>query len=59
MHYIMSSNYFVFLSRIPFVKNGLLNAHRLNALEVKNKVKFLEGVKMLDVGCGGGILSEV
>lgn len=55
----MSSNYFVFLSRIPFVKNGLVNAHRLNALEVKNKVKFLEGVKMLDVGCGGGILSEV
>ncbi|XP_054271747.1 ubiquinone biosynthesis O-methyltransferase, mitochondrial-like isoform X1 [Macrosteles quadrilineatus] len=44
--------------RIPFIKNGLVNSHRLKALEVKNKVKFLEGVKILDVGCGGGILSE-
>jgi len=44
--------------RIPFIKNGLVNSHRLKALEVKDKVKFLEGVNILDVGCGGGILSE-
>uniref|UniRef100_A0A1B6K9N3 Ubiquinone biosynthesis O-methyltransferase, mitochondrial n=1 Tax=Graphocephala atropunctata TaxID=36148 RepID=A0A1B6K9N3_9HEMI len=44
--------------RIPFIKNGLVNSHRLKANEVKNKVKFLEGIKILDIGCGGGILSE-
>ncbi|XP_046670864.1 ubiquinone biosynthesis O-methyltransferase-like isoform X2 [Homalodisca vitripennis] len=44
--------------RIPFIKNGLVNSHRLKALEVKNKVKFLEGIKILDIGCGGGILTE-
>jgi polyprenyldihydroxybenzoate methyltransferase/3-demethylubiquinol 3-O-methyltransferase len=40
--------------RVEFVKNGLKNT---GYLEV-NSSSPLEGVKILDVGCGGGILSE-
>uniref|UniRef100_A0A1B6D2T0 Ubiquinone biosynthesis O-methyltransferase, mitochondrial n=1 Tax=Clastoptera arizonana TaxID=38151 RepID=A0A1B6D2T0_9HEMI len=44
--------------RIPLVRNGLINTQRLNASEVETNVKYLTGIKILDVGCGGGILSE-
>ncbi|KAK9498870.1 hypothetical protein O3M35_003425 [Rhynocoris fuscipes] len=42
--------------RIPFIRNGLINAQKLKA-EDCNKPKYFQGIKMLDVGCGGGILT--
>ena len=39
--------------RIKYIKNNLINDFTL-----KNKKKPLEGLKILDIGCGGGLLSE-
>ncbi|KYN22784.1 Hexaprenyldihydroxybenzoate methyltransferase, mitochondrial, partial [Trachymyrmex cornetzi] len=40
--------------RIKFVRDGLANA----GVQMQNAVLPLEGVKIVDVGCGGGILTE-
>ncbi|XP_039309522.1 ubiquinone biosynthesis O-methyltransferase-like [Solenopsis invicta] len=40
--------------RIQFVKNGLAKA----GFKIQNSNLPLEGIKIADVGCGGGILSE-
>jgi 2-polyprenyl-6-hydroxyphenyl methylase / 3-demethylubiquinone-9 3-methyltransferase len=39
--------------RISYIKNNIIST-----LKVKNKNKPLENVKILDIGCGGGLLSE-
>ena len=39
--------------RISYIKNNIIKA-----LNIKNKKKPLEKVKILDIGCGGGLLSE-
>ena len=39
--------------RISYIKNHIINTFKIN-----NKKKPLENVKILDVGCGGGLLSE-
>ncbi len=39
--------------RISYIKKNIINTFKL-----KQKVKPLENVKILDVGCGGGLLSE-
>jgi len=39
--------------RIQYIKNNLINDFAL-----KNKKKPLDGLKILDIGCGGGLLSE-
>ena len=39
--------------RISYIKDGIMKA-----LKLKNKRKPLEKVKILDIGCGGGLLSE-
>ena len=39
--------------RIAYIKNNIINS-----LGLKNKKKPLENVKILDIGCGGGLLSE-
>ena len=41
-------------ARIEFIKN---NANRIVNNE-KTETKFLDGLECLDIGCGGGILSE-
>ncbi|CAL8142648.1 unnamed protein product [Orchesella dallaii] len=41
--------------RVPFVCDGIL---REKGLESRAKPNALEGFKILDIGCGGGILSE-
>ncbi|KAJ8983395.1 hypothetical protein NQ317_010488 [Molorchus minor] len=43
--------------RIPFIRDGLINAGALNHDDINNP-KILKNVSILDVGCGGGILSE-
>lgn len=44
--------------RIPFVKDGLVSTKQITDAEAA-KHKSLKGIKILDVGCGGGILCEV
>ena len=39
--------------RIKYIKDNIINTFKL-----KNKKKPLQGTKILDVGCGGGLLSE-
>lgn len=40
--------------RVPFIRDGLLSVHGITT----KKPLPLEGFKLLDVGCGGGVLSE-
>jgi len=42
--------------RVPFIVNGLLNAR--GGARSKGNPTPLEGLKVLEVGCGGGILCE-
>ncbi|TRY84628.1 hypothetical protein DNTS_001351 [Danionella cerebrum] len=39
--------------RVPFIRDNLLNMHGMQKLG-----KPLKGLRVLDVGCGGGLLSE-
>ena len=39
--------------RIKYIKENIINNFKL-----KNKSKPLSGIKILDIGCGGGLLSE-
>ena len=39
--------------RIKYIKNNLINDFSLNNIK-----KPLDGLKILDIGCGGGLLSE-
>ena len=40
--------------RISYIKNNIINSFKLKNMEKKP----LERVKILDIGCGGGLLSE-
>ncbi len=42
--------------RIPLVRDALMKESHM---DMKTLPKPLAGIKILDVGCGGGILSEV
>ena len=39
--------------RISYLKDNIIKTFKL-----QNKTKPLDGIKILDVGCGGGLLSE-
>jgi len=39
--------------RIKYIKQNIINNFKL-----KNKIKPLSGISILDIGCGGGLLSE-
>ena len=39
--------------RISYIKNNIISSFKL-----KNKKKPLKNIKILDIGCGGGLLSE-
>ena len=40
-------------TRIKYIKENIINNFKL-----KNKLRPLSGIKILDIGCGGGLLSE-
>jgi len=44
--------------RVPFIRDGLLCGDRAERLPKKSQGKPLTGLKILDVGCGGGLLCE-
>lgn len=46
------------LPRIPFIREGLINTGRIEKENI-NTPHVLKGVEILDIGCGGGILTEV
>jgi len=43
--------------RIPFIRNGLVNSGAVSP-STANTAMSLKGLQILDVGCGGGLLSE-
>jgi polyprenyldihydroxybenzoate methyltransferase / 3-demethylubiquinol 3-O-methyltransferase len=43
--------------RVPFIRDGLISTGLINDNKI-NKFNVLEGVKILEVGCGGGILTK-
>ena len=48
----------VVLIRVAFIINGLTNMKKIKTKNI-GTCKSLENIKILDVGCGGGILTEV
>jgi len=44
--------------RVPFIRDGLLSARRESRQVQQESSKPLSGLRILDVGCGGGILTE-
>lgn len=44
--------------RIPLITNGLIATGRITADDIK-KSDVLKGVNILEVGCGGGLQTEV
>lgn len=47
-----------YIFRVPFIRDGLISTNRVKKENIKSP-KPLEGVKILEVGCGAGILTEV
>lgn len=43
--------------RIPFIRNGLINTGTIKS-DIRKTPHPLNGINILDIGCGGGILSE-
>jgi len=44
--------------RVPFIRDGLLNVGQIDLTQWQSP-QPLHGMKILEVGCGGGILTEV
>lgn len=44
--------------RVPLIRDGLLNVGQIDLTQWQS-AQPLRGMKILDVGCGGGILTEV
>jgi polyprenyldihydroxybenzoate methyltransferase / 3-demethylubiquinol 3-O-methyltransferase len=43
--------------RVPFIRDGLISTGLIDEKKI-NKSNILEGIKILEVGCGGGILTK-
>lgn len=58
VNFAISHNHTVFLSRVPFIRDGLTS---LNVTDpaVRHTASSLRGLNLLEVGCGAGILTEV
>ena len=48
----------LFSYRVPFIRDGLLNVGQID-LTQWHSPQPLHGMKILDIGCGGGVLTEV
>lgn len=46
------------LIRVSFIINGLANMKKIETKNIGTS-QSLENIKILDVGCGGGLLTEV
>lgn len=44
--------------RVSLIRNSLVNAHQIKPEDACSCPTYLSGMKILDVGCGAGILSE-
>ena len=44
--------------RVPLIRDGLLNVGQIDLTQWQSP-QPLHGMKILEVGCGGGILTEV
>lgn len=44
--------------RVPLIRRALQNVHRDQRAHIDLRSRPLEGLRVLDVGCGGGLLSE-
>jgi 2-polyprenyl-3-methyl-5-hydroxy-6-metoxy-1,4-benzoquinol methylase len=44
--------------RVPLIRDGLLNVGQIGLIQWQSP-QPLHGMKILEVGCGGGILTEV
>jgi 2-polyprenyl-3-methyl-5-hydroxy-6-metoxy-1,4-benzoquinol methylase len=44
--------------RVPLIRDGLLNVGQIDVTQWQSP-QPLHGMKILEVGCGGGILTEV
>jgi len=44
--------------RVPLIRDGLLNVGQIDLTRWQSP-QPLQGMKILEVGCGGGILTEV
>lgn len=53
----INSNFWNFNFRVPFIRDGLISTGIVDSSQI-NKRNVLSGVNILEVGCGGGILTE-
>ena len=50
--------HFLHIARVEFIRQSLRKSS-LICEENKDCIRLLDGIKLLDVGCGGGMLAEV
>lgn len=44
--------------RVPFIRDGIITCGKIDKKQLGTSA-VLKGVRLLEVGCGGGVLTEV